>query len=149
MTDPIDLMSSADDLAGVASLAADPQRCPRQMAEITDLLADELAKSRPELGPEQARALAGRQMARLAREFGGGNFYLPKGDALERALRDLRLWSDFDGTIAGPGGVETLARREGLTTIHVYRILAVQRDLHRARVQGDLFGTDDRDPPRA
>jgi Mor family transcriptional regulator len=138
MTDP-----TADYLAGAASLAADPQRWPRQMAELTDLLADEALRTRPELGPELARALAGRQMARLAREFGGGNFYLPKGDALERALRDIRVWSDFDGTTDGPGGAETLARREGLSTIYVYRILAAQRDLHRARVQGDLFDQED------
>lgn len=140
MTDP-----TPDDLAGVASLVADPQRCPRQMAELTDLLADELARSHPALGTPLARVLAGRQMARLAREFGGGNFYLPKDDTLKRTLRNMRIWSDFDGTVAGPGGAETLARREGLTTIHLYRILAAQRDLHRARVQGDLFAADEGD----
>lgn len=128
-------------LEGAATLAADPERWPRQMAEITDLLEDELAKpeSALKLDHAAARRLAGRLMARLAREFGGSSLYLPKADALERTLRDARLWAEFDGTVDGPGGVETLARREGLTTIHVYRILAVQRGLHRRSVQGDLF----------
>ena len=139
--DNLDLWPEADPqlLEGAATLAADPERWPRQMAEITDLLVDELEKSTPPLEPPAARRLAGRLMARLATEFGGSSLYLPKADALERTLRDARLWAEFDGTVDGPGGVHVLARREGLTTIHVYRILAVQRGLHRRSVQGDLF----------
>jgi Mor family transcriptional regulator len=109
------------------------------MAELTDLLVDELQHAGAEPDPAAARRLAGRLMARIAREFGGGSMYLPKADALERTLRDARLWAEFDGTVDGPGGVAVLARREGLTTIHVYRILAVQRGLHRRSVQADLF----------
>jgi hypothetical protein len=45
MTDP-----TADYLAGAASLAADPQRWPRQMAELTDLLADEALRTPPGTG---------------------------------------------------------------------------------------------------
>ncbi len=139
--DNLDLWPEVDPqlVEGAATLAADPERWPRQMAEITDLLVDELEKSSPPMEPPAARRLAGRLMARIAREFGGGSMYLPKADALERTLRDARLWAEFDGTVDGPGGVNTLARREGLTTIHVYRILAVQRGLHRRSVQGDLF----------
>jgi Mor family transcriptional regulator len=126
-------------MAGAATLAADAERWPRQMAELTDLLVDELRRAGAEHDTAAARRLAGRLMARIAREFGGSSLYLPKADALERTLRDARLWAEFDGTVDGPGGVAVLARREGLTTIHVYRILAVQRGLHRRAVQGALF----------
>ena len=132
--------ATEDYLAGAASLAADPQRWPRQLAELTDYLADELARVHPDLGAAPARALAGRLMARIAREYGGGTLYIPKGDAVERALRDARLWADYDGTLAGPRGIEALARREGLTAVHVYRILAAQRDLRYRQQQPDLFG---------
>lgn len=133
-TDPADAY-----LDGAADLASDASRWPRQMAEWTDLLADELEQGRSGLAPTAARALAARLVARMAREFGGGSVYIPKADALERGLRDLRIWADFDGTVAGPGGIETLARREGLSIHCVYRVLAAQRDRHRRRVQPDLF----------
>jgi len=141
MSEQPDLLGEPDQqlLAGAATLAADPERWPRQMAEITDLLVDELMRAPSRLPPADARRLGGRLMARIATEFGGGYFYLPKADALERMLRDARLWAEFDGTVDGPRGVRVLARREGLTTIHVYRILATQRQLHLRRVQGDLF----------
>jgi Mor family transcriptional regulator len=126
-------------LDGACDLAANAERWPRQMAEITDLIADELGKCEPPQEPAAARRLAGRLMARLAREFGGSSLYLPKADALERTLRDARLWAEYDGTVDGPHGVRELARREDMTMIHVYRILAVQRGLHRRAVQRDLF----------
>ena len=134
-TDPADAY-----LDGAADLVDDAHRWPRQMAEWTDLLADELEQGRSGLAPPAARALAARLIARLAREFGGGSVYVPKGDALERGLRDLRIWAEFDGTVAGPGGIETLARRERLAIQTVYRIMKAQRDRHRRRVQPDLFG---------
>lgn len=130
-------------LDGAAEMVDDASRWPRQMAEWTDLLADELEQGRSGLFPTAARALAARLVARLAREFGGTCTYLPKGDALERGLRDLRIWAEFDGTVAGPGGIETLARRERLAIQTVYRIMKAQRDRHRRRVQPDLFGGAD------
>lgn len=152
-------------LAGVASLAADPSRWPRELADLTDYLADELVHALPSLSapatpdgkasdvtpaagavpasPDPAatvaRCLAGRLVARIAREYGGTTLYLPKGLALDRTLRDLRIWAEYDGTVAGPHGIEAIARREGISTIYVYRILAAQRDLHRRQRQPDLF----------
>lgn len=128
-------------LDGAATLAADPSRWPRQMAELTDLMADELVQHH-RLTADAARRLAGRLMARIAREWGGASLYIPKADALDRVLRDARIWSDFDGTVDGAHGVRALAKREGITVIHCYRVLAVQRGLHRRAVQGALFGEE-------
>jgi Mor family transcriptional regulator len=102
------------------------------MAEITDFLVDELARGPEAMPAPTARRIGGRQMARIAREFGGGYFYVPKADALERALRDLRLWTDFDGTVTGAQGINALARREGLTAVRVRDILKAQEEIHRA-----------------
>ena len=139
-SDTLELFEEPDQdlLDGAASLAADPGRWPRQMAELTDLMCDEIERA-GQVAPREARRLAGRLMARIAVEFGGSALYLPKADALDRILRDARIWADFDGTVDGPHGVKVLARREGITTIHCYRILAVQRGLHRRSVQRDLF----------
>lgn len=130
---PDDLPSAAEALAG------DPGRWPRQMAEITDVLEDELTRLDRPLEPIAARRLACRLMARISRDCGGTWMYLPKGDALERVLRDAWMWSEYDGTTDGPGGVNTLAKKVGMTAIAVYRILAKQRALHRKSIQADLF----------
>lgn len=133
-----------DYLAAAAVLAIDPAAWPRELADLTDYLADELTHAlpghpAPAPDPAAARALAGRLVARLGREYGGTTLYLPKGLALERSLRDLRIWSDYDGTVDGPHGIEALARREGLSTIYVYRVLATQREAQRRKRQPDLF----------
>lgn len=132
--DPVpDIVDAAE------ALHDDPGRWPRQMAEITDILADELTRTDSQMESVAARRMACRLMARIAREFGGGGLYIPKTDALERTLRDERLWAEYDGTVDGPHGIHALARREGLTAIHTYRIIAAQRALHRASTQLDLF----------
>ena len=130
----------ADDLPAAAEeLATDPSRWPRQLAELTDAIEDELGRLDEPLEPLKARRLAGRLIARIAREFGGTSLYLPKGDALETRLRDARLWAEYDGTVHGPNGVYALALKSKLTWVAVYRILARQRALHRRLVHGDLF----------
>lgn len=129
-----------DDLPSAAeALASDPGRWPRQMADITDVLEHELTRLDRPLEPLAARRLACRLVARICRDCGGTWMYLPKGDSLERVLRNAWLWGEYDGTTDGPGGVNTLAKRVGMTSIAVYRILAEQRALHRKAVQPDLF----------
>lgn len=128
--DPLDL----------APLGEDPSRWPRQMAELTDLCADEIRHAHPDLAPPAVRDLACRLVARITREFGGGAWYIPKPDALARTLRNLEMWAEFDGTVHGPRGVNAIARRYRLTPQQVWAILRQERALHRARVQPDLPG---------
>jgi len=127
------------DIVAAADQVADSERWPRQLAELTDLLADELMRRPPRLPAPEARRHAARLAARLARDYGGQYLYIPKGDSLARALRDARLWAEFDGTVHGAHGVAQLARREGLTQAQVYNILRAQRALHLRAVQPDLF----------
>jgi len=121
------------------SLSADG-KLPAVMADWIDLAADELTRGEGPMEPDTARRVAVRIVARLCREHGGTSPYIPKGDALERAIRDATLWADYDYTTDGPRGVRALARRENLTEVHVYRILDRQRELHRTRVQPRLPG---------
>jgi Mor family transcriptional regulator len=115
------------------------------MAELTDIIADELTQGEPSFTDGTARRLAARLVARLAREFGGSSLYVPKADALERTLRDARMWADFDGT---RDSLAALARREGMTEVHAYRVLAAQRALHRSDTQPDLFDSPNDGDPR-
>ncbi|WP_052315056.1 Mor transcription activator family protein [Thiocystis violascens] len=125
--------------AALDTLADDPARWPAVLAGLSDYVLDELLTGLPATAPALARRLAYRVVARIMREHGGTQLYIPKGDAVLRALRDLEIWSRYDGTVDGPGGLNALARRHGLSAARVRVALRRQRDLHRARVQPDLF----------
>ncbi|MBB3231724.1 Mor transcription activator family protein [Halomonas stenophila] len=81
-----------------------------------------------------ARARAFRAVRALAQYAGGRSLYVPKGEALDRALRDRGIWEHFDGT-----NITALAAQHDLTEVQIYAILAEQRKLARARVQSELF----------
>lgn len=67
--------------------------------------------------------------------YGGGRmFYLPKGDRLRQAVRDHRIYNEFNGT-----NVDQLASRHHLTVQRIYEIIKRQREIERARIQPGLF----------
>ena len=88
----------------------------------------------------EARALACDVIDRIAIDFGGGNVYLPRNDALRRTLRNLRIWHEYDGTPHGPHGIGVLAKKHHLTEIAIYRIIEAQRQEQRPQTQPDLPG---------
>lgn len=98
----------------------------------------------------EARALACDVIDRIATDFGGGNVYLPRNDALRRTLRNLGIWHEYDGTPHGPHGISVLAKKHNLTEIAIYRIIEAQRQAHRPHIQPDLPGlTAVNSPPHA
>ena len=114
----------------------DPEHWERAMIEIADFAADEAEQAG--LPWPHARRIGARIARRLCQELGGTRYYWPKGEAFERAVRDLQIWEEFDGTPDGPHGITALSRRHKMTDIHLYRIIARQRALHRKRVQMEL-----------
>ena len=118
------------------NLEHSPGRWERGMAEIAETIIGELHR----LGIANARQVGCQVAMSLCRERGESYWYLPRGAGLSRALRDLAMWHEHDGTVSGANGIEALARRHGLTEISVWRILAQQRALHVKKVQGELFG---------
>lgn len=111
------------------------QAWPRNLVAMVDVVMARLR--RLGVDDETARQHAAAAMHALSEYHGGRQFYLPKGDTLEIALRNKRLWDEFTGH-----NVEQLAERYGLTFVQVYNILREQRALHRKRVQPDLFPSD-------
>ena len=79
-----------------------------------------------------------RQMERvlLAMSFlcGGRNFYLPRGKYIKIALRNKRIYDSFNGK-----NVNELGRQFNLTPQQIYGVLRKQRQLHRDRIQHNLF----------
>ena len=125
-------MEAPDELA-VAS-----GRWERGMADIADTIVAELNR----LGIADAQLVGCQVAIRLCQERGGSYWYIPRGEGLARALRDMAIWHEHDGTVTGTNGIEVLAKRHGLTEISVWRILARQRALHVQKVQGELFSRE-------
>jgi Mor family transcriptional regulator len=106
-------------------------RWPQSLADMVDVAAQALAAE-----GDRAQGLARQVLYALAKYHGGRQFYLPTGDALDRAIRDTRLWQEYTGR---PEDIARFVRETGLTEQAVYRILAEQRRLHRDRTQAKLF----------
>lgn len=83
---------------------------------------------------ERAREIAIIVLRAIARYHGGHSAYLPTGDTLDEALKHYRIWKE-----SGKLSVRELSDKYDMTEVHIYRIIARQRSLARARVQPDLF----------
>lgn len=141
--------ASHPEAADLFGLPEDPAECQRLIAEAAELPEDRWAPQLTELvaflealfkrrkmTPEAAFAMACEVVMELSLAFGGRSQYLPRGDRLRIALRDAELWRRYRGQ---PRQIEQFARELGVTTIHVYALLAKQRALHLGRLQGSLF----------
>ncbi|WIX34938.1 Mor transcription activator family protein [Salinicola sp. JS01] len=116
---------------------ADPEIISKWPQKLTDLLHVVEQRFRDAGADEQqARYIAFQVVRVLSTHHGGQTFYLPRGKRLETALRDREIFETFSGT---RGSVSELARRHQLSEMHVYAIIAEQRDLHRRRYQPALF----------
>ncbi|MDI5877279.1 Mor transcription activator family protein [Shewanella xiamenensis] len=70
----------------------------------------------------------------LSLYFGGRDMYIPNGESLKKALRDIKIWNEFKGN-----NLEQLSRDYGLTERRISEIVAEQRAAFVARKQRRLF----------
>ena len=120
--------ASLDDVLPVEIEDAWPQLLTDMLQVVQAAYADAGAQ------PEQARELAFVAMRALARYHGGRTFYLPRGETLEQAIRNVRMWDEFNGKNVGE-----LCSRYKLTEQRVYQVLAEQRALRSRKIQPALF----------
>ncbi len=108
-------------------------KVPSLLVEIADHTASVL---REDFGMEPARAdYAGYLiMRRIAKTVGGAGVYIPTIHSIARHERDEEIWREFNGH----NHLE-LARKYGLTTIHVYRLLKRLREEERRKRQVELL----------
>lgn len=107
----------------------------KEMVEIAE--AKLLAVLKPtSTAPELARHV----VFAICSTMGGGVIYLPRGDALKRAMRDASIYRDWKESNIQPAD---LVRKYSLANQTIYDIIAKQRVLHR-RSEPDLFGFDER-----
>lgn len=105
---------------------------PEFLVEMADAAADVLAR---DFGVEAGRAdyMGYCVMRAIAEKVGGAQVYIPKVDSIARCARDEAIWRDFTGC-----NHRELARKYGVTKIHIYRIVKRMGELERERRQGNL-----------
>lgn len=105
---------------------------PKALADLVSVI--EAAHLRAGDAPDVAQRRAFVTVRALSNYAGGRQLYMPKGDVLERALRDREIWGKYTGR-----NIDDLAESFDLTVVQVYSIIAEQRALHRQRIQPSLF----------
>ncbi|EPZ00553.1 Mor transcription activator family protein [Mannheimia haemolytica] len=109
-------------------------RWPSLLIEVIDVMQAELLRQQVE--EKNAKLTACKLAGVLAHYFGGKSFYLPAGDKIKEALRDVQIYRDFDGK-----NVPDLVKKYRLSESTIYAILRQQRSLQRRRHQMDLFNS--------
>lgn len=132
MFDPIS--ADAFDVAklGAADMREARHRWPQRLAELFDV---QLAYAlRSGMDPETAERDATERTFLIADYIGGRLLYIPSGEKLRIAVRDLQM-----ARAQGRVSVDDLARRHSLSQQQVYNILTEQSRLVVDRMQGKLF----------
>lgn len=110
------------------------RKWPKDLAALLDIF--EAALKRGGLDDTQAKRLAHALLAEQAMYCGGRHIYIPKGDRLKQAIRDVELFRDWHDKGLVP---DALAAKYRISVQHVYRIINEQRSIHLRRVQPTLF----------
>ena len=105
---------------------------PGDLVELSDVILAELKRNG--VDDEERYRLMDKVLLAMAFLCGGRNYYLPQGERIKMQLRNKRIYDQFDGR-----NVRELARSFDLTPQQVYGVIREQRQLHRARIQHNLF----------
>lgn len=111
-----------------AAVQAEQHRWPELLRDINSLLSNELEKRGVDNNLSLPLTYA------IAKNLGGMQVYIPKGDALETMIRDMQIWAEFNGT-----NVAQLTLKYNVTFKTIYSVIARMRELERKRRQPDMF----------
>lgn len=122
-----------NDLSSAQVASIDDHRWPKTMSEFVEVLSAAAVRQGISKDKTAANEIARWAVLTLGVHFGGRQVYLPKGDVLHTALRDMQMWQEFTGH-----NHEQLASKYKLSVVAVYKIIGQQRALHMAKVQPRL-----------
>lgn len=128
--------SYTDDLAcHLGDIAPEvKKKWPRDLVALMDIFAAALGR----MGYEETEAekISMTLLHEQSVYCGGRYFYLPKKDALQRAIRDIDIHKDWAENGLQPSD---LATKYDISVKHVYSILEEQRAYYRKKIQPELF----------
>ena len=105
---------------------------PADLVELSDIIRAQL--QREGLKDDDLYRQIDRVILALAFMAGGRGFYLPQAERVKKALLYKRVYDEFDGR-----NQSELGRKYKLSEQRVYQIIKEQRQLHRSRIQHNLF----------
>ncbi|MCG9722131.1 Mor transcription activator family protein [Shewanella sp. Isolate7] len=122
-------------LATLASLDDDERaeylrRWPANLQSLCEVIRTALVNRKVDDADVLAELLA----TAIGSYLGGRDIYIPSGERLKVALRDIRIWRDFKGN-----NLEALSRIHGLSERRISQIVEEQRRAFLARRQRGLF----------
>ena len=107
---------------------------PRDLAALIDIY--QAALMRMDYKEEDANRITYTLIVELSRYCGGRFVYIPLGDSLEKAIRDVKLYKDWrDHKLT----VDDLAKKYRTSLQNVYRVINKQRQYHINKIQPQLF----------
>lgn len=104
---------------------------PRTLSEIIEVIEAELVRQGADRA--QAHITASKLTGVMAHYFGGQSFYLPTGEVLKDALRNVMIFKEFKGN-----NVPELIRKYNLSESHIYAIIREQLAINRKRHQPEF-----------
>jgi len=104
------------------------ERWPEAVRQMYDLFKHELEKA----GVDDSIAI--NLISATCQNFGGMQFYLGRGKSLERHLRNLKIWNDFNGN-----NVPELIKKYDASYSQVYRVIKKMRQRELNKRQPQLF----------
>ncbi|ELR65867.1 prophage MuSo1, positive regulator of late transcription, putative [Photobacterium marinum] len=119
------LINSVDDIADDNVR----QRWPSTLQSLSEVLNCELKRANIN-NPH----LADKLTIALGYYFGGRDIYIPTGNKLKLALRNIAIWREFNGR-----NIEQLAARYQLTERQITQVVKEQRQAEMQRRQRSLF----------
>jgi len=122
-----------NDLSAADVASINEHRWPKAMTEFVQVLSAAAIRNGISKDKADADQIARWVVLTLGVHFGGRQVYLPKGDVLYAALRDVKMWQEFTGH-----NHEQLAKKYNLSVVAVYKIIGQQRALHMAKIQPQL-----------
>ena len=118
---------SADLLRRLEDIPEEVQKkWPKDLSALIDIYSASL--QRLGYNQQEASKISHILLAEQAVYCGGRYFYLPKPDALKKAVRDVEIHRDWSERNMLP---EALAAKYQLSNIHIYRILKQQQNYRR------------------
>ncbi|OED44057.1 hypothetical protein ACH42_08430 [Endozoicomonas sp. (ex Bugula neritina AB1)] len=122
-----DIMAHLDD-----EVLLEKHSWPGDLVELADIIQSQL--KREGVDDEAIYQQIERVLLAMAFLAGGRNYYLPKSGRIKKALRDKRIYDRFSGR-----NHRELARQYQLSEQMIYEVIREQAQLHRKRVQHNLF----------
>lgn len=123
-------MNSANSQSSVTETAR--KKWPELLVQLLDCA--RATAIRIGLTEEQAEQFAYELIRDQANQIGGMQVYIPKGEVLDRAIRDHEIYQQ-----SGRVAPEVLAQRYKLSMKQIWEIQRTQRQLHIKQVQVPLF----------